>query len=120
MTGRGSRRRQAPGSQGGGETDRGIAEESAVDDDVTSEDGDEPPEVEEPAESSEQPEGEPAEVTAEKADDEAAAPSESEPDASADLNGAEDTSGGLRNRRSSGKISLRKRKRSRGGVALDD
>ena len=101
--------------------DTEIAEESAVDDVVTSEDGDEPAEAEEPAETSEQPEGEPAEVTAGKADDdEAAEPSESEKDASADLNGAEDTSGGLRNRRSSGKISLRKRKRSRGGVALDD
>ena len=36
------------------------------------------------------------------------------------VNGAESTNGGLRNRRAPGKISLRKRRRSRGGVAVDD
>jgi hypothetical protein len=68
-----------------------------------------------------QPDQEPAEVTAEKSDVEAAAePSESDKDASEDLNGSEEARGGLRNRRSSGKITLRRRKRSRGGVAVDD
>ncbi len=33
---------------------------------------------------------------------------------------SESTNGGLRNRRAGGKISLRRRKRSRGGVAIDD
>jgi hypothetical protein len=79
----------------------------------------------------------PADVTAETSEDDAKAEevppeaesepaaesgpeSESKAEASDEDNGAESTNGGLRNRRSPGKIGLRKRKRSRGGVALDD
>ena len=77
-------------------------------------------EAEEPAESDEQQEKEPAEVTAEKtADDASAEEVKSEEDASDVVDGAE-TNGGLRNRRTSGKITLRRRKRSRGGVAVED
>ena len=77
-----------------------------------------PAESEEPAE-----QREPAEVTAEKPeDDDADEPprqtTADEDDPAAD--GAESANGGLRNRRASGKITLRKRRRSRGGVAVDD
>ena len=78
-------------------------------------------EAEEPAEADEQPAE--AEVSAEEADEEdvAAAP-EAAPDTEEtdEVSADESTNGGLRNRRASGKISLRKRKRSRGGVAVDD
>ncbi|OBA96506.1 hypothetical protein A5662_17695 [Mycobacteriaceae bacterium 1482268.1] len=59
--------------------------------------------------------GQPAEVTAETPEksDESETSEESE-------NGADSADGGLRNRRSSGKLGLRKRRRSRGGVAVDD
>ena len=88
------------------------AEAPAADDAETTE-------AEAPAESDEQADQEPAEVTAEKSDD---AAEETEPEADADdqVNGSESTNGGLRNRRASGKITLRRRKRSRGGVAVDD
>jgi hypothetical protein len=80
-----------------------------------------PPEAEAPAESEAPAEAEtpadekPAEVTAEKPEE--APPETGTPD---EVNGDESTDGGLRNRRTSGKISLRRRKRSRGGVAVDD
>ena len=77
-------------------------------------DGDQP---HEPAESEEQSGGQPVEVTAGEPEDEDTAP---ETDASEQADGAEEANGGLRNRRASGKISLRKRRRSRGGVAVDD
>jgi hypothetical protein len=105
------------------ETDAESAEETeetvAADDETTSDDGDAPSEVEESTES----EGEPAEVTAEAADepgDDTSEETESEESASDEVNGAESTNGRLRNRRSPGKISLRKRRRSRGGVAVED
>ena len=76
------------------------------------------PSAEAPAESEEQPSQEPAEVTAETSkDDDADAVETDDSDA---VNGSENTNGGLRNRRAGGKISLRKRRRSRGGVAVDD
>ena len=92
-----------------------IADEATADDD-------EPAEVEPPAEAGEQSDKEPAEVTAEKPEDEAGAPdTESAPETADDgVNGSESSNGGLRNRRQSGKMSLRRRKRSRGGVAVDD
>ena len=94
--------------------------EAATDEETTSDESDEPSEAEEPAESDEQQEKEPAEVTAEKtADDASAEEVKSEEDASDVVDGAE-TNGGLRNRRTSGKITLRRRKRSRGGVAVED
>ncbi len=108
---------------------RKAAEESDADEPVAAEESDaadEPATVEETAEADVPTETveEPAEVTAEDSDDAAeptdtaAEPEVAEPDE--DVNGSESTSGGLRNRRQSGKISLRKRKRSRGGVAVDD
>ena len=94
--------------------------EAATDEETTSDESDEASEAEEPAESDEQQEKEPAEVTAEKtADDASAEEVKSEEDASDVVDGAE-TNGGLRNRRTSGKITLRRRKRSRGGVAVED
>jgi hypothetical protein len=92
--------------------DDATTEDDAVDDDATT--ADEPAEPEQSEE--------PAEVTAETSEDEATAePAETEAEVSVDANGAESANGtGLRNRRSPGKISLRKRRRSRGGVALDD
>jgi hypothetical protein len=103
---------------------RKAAEEPATDESVTAEesttDGGEPAEADAPTETVE----EPAEVTAAEPDDAAestdaaAEPEVAEPDD--DIKGSESTNGGLRNRRQSGKISLRKRKRSRGGVAVDD
>jgi hypothetical protein len=105
------------------ETDAESAEEAeetvAADDETTSDDGDAPSEAEESTES----EGEPAEVTAEAADepgDDTSEETESEESASDEVNGAESTNGRLRNRRSPGKVSLRKRRRSRGGVAVED
>jgi hypothetical protein len=99
----------------------------ATDDEATGGD-DEASETEAPAESEEQQTDEPAEVTAEETgtDDTVA---ETEPATEADNNGADDAeaangseaaTGGLRNRRAGGKIGLRKRRRSRGGVAVDD
>ena len=105
--------------------------EAATGEETTSAESDEQSEAEEPAESHEQLEEEPAEVTAEKSADDAPndevkseddAPNDevkSEDDASGVVDEAE-TNGGLRNRRTSGKITLRRRKRSRGGVAVED
>jgi len=105
------------------ETDAESAEETeetvAAEDETTSDDGDAPSEAEESTES----EGEPAEVSAEAADepgDDTSEETESEESASDEVNGAESTNGRLRNRRSPSKISLRKRRRSRGGVAVED
>jgi hypothetical protein len=105
------------------ETDAESAEETeeavAADGETASDDGDAPSEAEESTES----EGEPAEVTAEAADepgDDTSEETESEESASDEVNGAESTNGRLQNRRSPGKISLRKRRRSRGGVAVED
>ncbi len=100
---------------------RGKAEEAVADEDESaSDDQDAPAGAEESAESEE----EPAQVTAEageKADVEASADeSESEEDTSDKHDGAEKTNGGLRNRRAPGKVTLRRRKRSRGGVAVED
>jgi hypothetical protein len=96
--------------------------EEAATDETTTDDGAEPAEVEAPAEADEQSGEQPAEVTAEKPDDEAdAADTESEPKTDADtVDAAKASNGGQRNRRQSGKMSLRRRKRSRGGVAVDD
>ena len=70
-----------------------------------------------------QPEQEPAEVTAEKTEDDAPADENTsdeetkpEEDTSEGVDGAEYTNGGLRNRRLSGKM----RRRLRGGVAVED
>ena len=94
--------------------------EAATDEETTSDESDEASEAEEPAESDEQQEKEPAEVTAEKtADDASEEEVKSEEDAS-DVVDAAETNGGLRNKRTSGKITLRRRKRSRGGVAVED
>ena len=95
-------------------------EATAADDDEAAAADDEPSESEAPAESEDQPSEEPAEVTAEKPEDDGADTGESAPDDSDAVNGSESTNGGLRNRRAGGKISLRKRRRSRGGVAVDD
>ena len=104
------------------ETDAEAEEtaEAASGEETTSDESDEQSEAEEPAESDEQLEQEPAEVTAGKtADDSPDDEVKSEGDASDVVDGAE-TNGGLRNRRTSGKITLRRRKRSRGGVAVED
>jgi hypothetical protein len=112
---------------------RKAAEEAAADseDAVESTPADDDTTTGEPTESEQS--AEPAEVTAETSEDDAKAEeappeaeseagpeSESQAEASEEDNGGESTNGGLRNRRSPGKIGLRKRKRSRGGVALDD
>jgi hypothetical protein len=91
--------------------DDATTEDDAVDDATTADDPAEPEQSEEPAE-----------VSAETSEDEAKPePAEADAEVSDDGNGAESADGtGLRNRRSPGKISLRKRRRSRGGVALDD
>jgi hypothetical protein len=105
------------------ETDAESAEETeeaaADEGETSSDDGDAPSEAEESTESGDKP----AEVTAEAADetgDDTSDETEAEENTSDEVNGVERTNGGLRNRRSSGKISLRKRRRSRGGVAVDD
>ena len=69
------RRRAAQGRRGGCASPTAEdAEESATgEDEATSDESDEPSEAEEPAESEEQPEQEPAEVTAEKTEDDAPA-----------------------------------------------
>jgi hypothetical protein len=106
------------------DTDGEDAAESATDEEeTTSDDGDEPAEAEEPAQSEDESKPEPAEVTAEESTDAATDDDEKttpEADDSDQVNGADSTNGGLRNRRAGGKISLRKRRRSRGGVALED
>lgn len=94
------------------------AADEAADDD--SQPAETPAEAESPAEADEQSDDQPAEVTAEKAEKsegDAGEPTSEDSD-QVDDDGA--TNGGLRNRRTSGKITLRRRKRSRGGVAVDD
>ena len=124
------RRRKAteePGAEAETEADSeetveaATGEETTSSEETTSDESDEQSEAEEPAGPDEQPEEEPAEVTAEKSADDASGDEvvESEDDASDVVEGAE-TNGGLRNRRTSGKITLRRRKRSRGGVAVED
>jgi hypothetical protein len=105
------------------ETDAESAEETeeaaADEGETSSDDGDAPSEAEESTESGDKA----AEVTAEAADetgDDTSDETEAEESTSDEVNAVERTNGGLRNRRSSGKISLRKRRRSRGGVAVDD
>ena len=99
------------------DADSEDATDSVTEADETTAD-DEPSGAEAPAESEEQPSEEPAEVTAETSkEDDADAVETDDSDA---VNGSEPTNGGLRNRRAGGKISLRKRRRSRGGVAVDD
>lgn len=94
---------------------RKAADDAAVTEDAGAEDeeaeGDEPTET--PTEAVEQPDEEPAEVTAET-------PDEPDNDGSDEASEDESAEGGLRNRRTSSKITLRRRKRSRGGVAVDD
>jgi hypothetical protein len=119
-----SRRRRKAAEEAAADSEDAV-ESTTADDDATT---GEPTESEQSA---------PAEVTAETSEDDAKAEevppeaesepaaesgpeSESKAEASDEDNGAESTNGGLRNRRSPGKIGLRKRKRSRGGVALDD
>ncbi len=92
-------------------------DETADADETTSDESDEPSEAGEPAES----EDKPAEVTAEEpGDDTPAEETKSEDDAADEIGDSESANGGLRNRRPAGRISLRKRKRSRGGVAVED
>jgi hypothetical protein len=119
-----SRRRRKAAEEAAADSEDAV-ESTTADDDATT---GQPTESEQSA---------PADVTAETSEDDAKAEevppeaesepaaesgpeSESKAEASDEDNGAESTNGGLRNRRSPGKIGLRKRKRSRGGVALDD
>jgi hypothetical protein len=121
-------KKEKQGRRGRKAAKQADAEESAADEDED-EATDEPAETDAPTEAIE----EPAEVTAEESEDVAeatATDTATEPEAADaeadtaddtdDVAGSEPTNGGLRNRRQSGKISLRKRKRSRGGVAVDD
>lgn len=111
------RRRKAEDGEEATETATGEAETTEA----------ETAEPEAPAEpEEEQTDKEPAEVNAEKSDapaeksEDAAEDSGPEADAADQVDGSEATNGGLRNRRTSGKMTLRRRKRSRGGVAVDD
>lgn len=126
--GRRGRRKAGAGAEDAGESTDEIDEvDEAVDTEETTADDSEPAEVqapaeaEAPAEADEQADEQPAEVSAEKADEDAA---ETEADPTSEVpdeaDGDDATAGGLRNRRASGKITLRRRKRSRGGVAVDD
>jgi hypothetical protein len=112
------RRRKAADDAESGATEETTESADEAQDEAEADDG-EPSEAEAPAES-EEPAEEPAEVKAETPEDDTDA-SESKPEAatSDEVNGAESANGGLRNRRTPGRISLRKRRRSRGGVALD-
>ncbi len=98
------------------------AAEATTDDNKPAEDAEAPAEAETTAD--EQPvevtaqDKQPAEVTAE--DDDKAETENPPADETDEVTGDESANGGLRNRRASGKISLRRRKRSRGGVAVDD
>lgn len=110
---KGRRGRRKPTAEGA-EAEETAADDAEAETDAPNEDAEDA----EPAETDE-----PAEVTAEKAEGDAApANTESEPetDEPEQDKGDESTNGGLRNRRGSGKITLRRRKRSRGGVAVDD
>ena len=118
--GRRRRRKAAEETDAEAEEEAEETAEAATDDETASDEDDEPSKAEEPAESDEQHEQEPAVVTAEKtADDASDDETKSADDASDVVDGAE-TNGGLRNRRTSGQITLRRRKRSRGGVAVED
>lgn len=77
----------------------------------------EPAESEEPAEATTE---KPAEVTAEKPDDVEPEPQADAADQADPVAEDAEGDGGLRNRRASGKITLRRLRRSRGGVAVDD
>lgn len=122
------RRRRRKAAAEDAESEAEDTEESATGgDETTSDESDEPSEAEEPTESEVQPEQEPAEVTAEKTEDDAPADENTsdeetkpEEDTSEGVDGAEYTNGGLRNRRPSGKITVRRRRRLRGGVAVED
>ena len=122
------RRRRRKAAAEDAESEAEDTEESATGgDETTSDESDEPSEAEEPTESEVQPEQEPAEVTAEKTKDDAPADENTsdeetkpEEDTSEGVDGAEYTNGGLRNRRPSGKITVRRRRRLRGGVAVED
>jgi hypothetical protein len=100
---------------------------TTTDDDATVTD-DEASETKAPAEPEEPQSDEPAEVTAEKAgNDDTLTETHTEPEPEDTETGgtgaaevSESANGGLRNRRAGGKIGLRKRRRSRGGVAVDD
>jgi hypothetical protein len=112
-------RRKSIEAQASGDTE-GTAEapeaEAAPETEEATADDSEPTEAEAPAEAEEQP----AEVTAEKEDDAAGTETQAKAEETVGVTGDQSANGGLRNRRTSGKISLRKRKRSRGGVAVDD
>ncbi|RDH77504.1 MFS transporter [Mycolicibacterium moriokaense] len=100
------------------ETATEKAEEAAETEEAeeTGVDADEDQPSEQPVTTGKQPEQESAESdesTEEHADDQ-------QGDLAQKTNGSESSNGGLRNRRTSGKITLRRRKRSRGGVALED
>ena len=122
-TGRRGRRKDAEAS----EDDE--ASQDAADVTETSDAAEATTDDNEPAEA-EAPADEPAEVTADDqpaevtAEDDDKATTEKSPadesDQSDEVTGDEAADGGLRNRRTSGKISLRRRRRSRGGVAVDD
>ncbi len=105
------------------EADAEAAEEAPSDEEAPTNEGEsgEPSETEEPAES----EDKPAEVTGEKTEaDTSAEETASDEDTSekveGSIDGSEVSNGGLRNRRAPGKINLRRRWRSRGGVAVED
>jgi hypothetical protein len=116
-------RRKSIEAQTSGDTEGTAAApeaEAAPETEEATADDSEPTEAEAPAEAEEQPDEQPAEVTAEKEDDAAATETQAKAEETVGVTGDQSANGGLRNRRTSGKISLRKRKRSRGGVAVDD
>lgn len=112
-------RRKAQADEAADATTDATPEGTAADGDEAANDS-APAEAETPAEPAE-PDEKPAEVTAETSEGDAAA-TEAEPTSEDSDEGDHDgaNNGGLRNRRTSGKITLRRRKRSRGGVAVDD
>ncbi len=110
------RRKAAEEAESDVEETEDAATEVTDADEAASDESEEPSGAEEPAESDD----EPAEVTDEKSGDDAVADETTSEDAADETGGSESSNGGLRNRRPSGRISLRKRKRSRGGVAVED
>lgn len=114
-------KRRRRGRKAAKETDEaeetGEAEETEADAEAAVGESGEPSETEEPAES----EDKPAEVTGEKTDaDTSAEETPSDENTSDKVDGSEESNGRLRNRRAPGKITLRRRRRSRGGVAVED
>ncbi len=106
-----SRRRGRKDAAADADSESEDAEETVSDDETTPDNSDEPAETEKPTEPEDQPsEQEPAEVIAEG----------SEKDASDVVDATEKTNGGLQNHRPSGKTTLRRRRRLRGGVAVED